>query len=213
MLCCWPTSTHVTTLLSSSLSKRAVNRTSSRTTPGNAADPAPPPGTSAPPAAHFRPPRLHPRMAPQTRRKAAACLPDVAPAIPPPVHKRSRKPVVVPSPSPAPTPEAPIDRLSPLSSELLSLILAHLSSPAAPDLGSLFQFSLVSKSLLPHVRLHMYRELKIDTRTNAHAMHRTLHGNEVNRSVKSITADVGTMAKTSSQWLGTLSPSPLPDTR
>lgn len=99
-------------------------------------------------------------------------------------------------------PAPPQDRLSPLSGELQALILLHLSPPFEPDLKSLFSFSLVNKSLLPHVRLHMYRELKIDTRTNAHAMHRTLHGNDVNKSVKNITADVGAMAKTSSQWLG-----------
>lgn len=98
--------------------------------------------------------------------------------------------------------------LSPLSAELLALILYHLSPPAAPDLKSLFNAALLSKGLLPHVRLHMYRELHIDTRTNAHAMHRTLHGNDVSKTVKNVTADVGAMAKTSSQWLGAF-PSPL----
>ncbi|KAM0747401.1 hypothetical protein T439DRAFT_383518 [Meredithblackwellia eburnea MCA 4105] len=96
----------------------------------------------------------------------------------------------------------PGDKLTPLSSELHALILNHLSPPSHPDLKSLANYSLVSRQLLPHVRIHMYRNLKIDTRTNAHAMHRTLHGNDLNKSVKHITADVGSMAKTSSQWLG-----------
>lgn len=121
-----------------------------------------------------------------------------------------------------------IDRLSTLSPELISLILLHLTNeepdpnaggvnagalvngitPLLPtvnttiDLHTLFQLSLVSKSLLPHIRTYLYRNLKIDTRTNAHAMHRTLHGNDISKMVKHIEADVATMAKTSSQWVG-----------
>lgn len=106
----------------------------------------------------------------------------------------------------APTPPRvvpAVDRLSPLSSELISLILHHLSPPSSPDSVSLASLALVSKSLLPHIRLHLYRSLKVDTRTNAHSMHRTLHGNsDINKNVKAITADVGTMSRTSSQWLG-----------
>ncbi|GAA5878300.1 hypothetical protein JCM1840_002373 [Sporobolomyces johnsonii] len=106
----------------------------------------------------------------------------------------------------------PLDRLTPLSAELISLVLAHLTvpppaaSPAAlprPDLKSLAQLCLVNKGLLPHARAALYRELQVETRVQAHAVHRTLHGNnEVNKGVRAVTADVGTMAKTSSQWLG-----------
>lgn len=120
-----------------------------------------------------------------------------------------------------------VDRLSTLSPELISLILLHLTNdevdpnavgvnagalvngailiPAVTttiDLQTLFQLSLVSKNLLPHIRTYLYRNLKIDTRTNAHAMHRTLHGNDISKMVKHIEADVATMAKTSSQWVG-----------
>lgn len=127
---------------------------------------------------------------------------------------RSPSPAAPPAAPPATTPRAgkrtkskapktpPADYLSPLSSELLSLILHHLSPHNSPDLASVFNVALVSKNLLPHARLHLYRELRIDTRTNAHAMHRTLHANDVNKAVKSVTADVGSMAKTSSAWLG-----------
>lgn len=94
------------------------------------------------------------------------------------------------------------DYLSPLSSELLSLILHHLSPASSPSLPSLFNLSLVNKSLLPHVKAHLYRSLKIETRTDAHAMHRTLHGSDVCKAVKKIEADVGAMSKTSSQWVG-----------
>ncbi|SCV67189.1 BQ2448_5835 [Microbotryum intermedium] len=100
------------------------------------------------------------------------------------------------------SPYSPPDRLTQLSSELLALILAHLSPKTEPDLSSLYRCALVCKGLLPHVRLHMYRDLRIDTRVHAHAMHRTLHGNDVNKAVKTIEADVGMMAKTSSQWVG-----------
>ncbi|KAL8281247.1 hypothetical protein RQP46_006281 [Phenoliferia psychrophenolica] len=143
---------------------------------------------SSPPAASSRR---------SVRRKAGGPPPAAAPDSPPLDDGDGGDS----SDSPEEEPQAR-DYLSPLSGELLALILLHLSPPLEPDLQSLFHFSLANKSLLPHVRLHMYRELKIDTRTNAHAMHRTLHGNDVNKSVKNITADVGAMAKTSSQWLG-----------
>ncbi|GAA5949421.1 hypothetical protein JCM21900_004057 [Sporobolomyces salmonicolor] len=114
------------------------------------------------------------------------------------------------SPPPHVKPEEPLDRLTPLSAELVSLVLAHLTEPATtpaavprPDLKSLAQLCLVNKGLLPHARAALYRELQVETRVQAHAVHRALHGNnEVNKSVRAVTADVGTMAKTSSQWLG-----------
>ncbi|GAA5898843.1 hypothetical protein JCM5296_005621 [Sporobolomyces johnsonii] len=118
-------------------------------------------------------------------------------------------------PPDSPPPSAlkePLDRLTPLSAELISLVLAHLTVPAPaatpaalprPDLKSLAQLCLVNKGLLPHARAALYRELQVETRVQAHAVHRTLHGNnEVNKGVRAVTADVGTMAKTSSQWLG-----------
>lgn len=130
-----------------------------------------------------------------------AIPPLVAPAPPTTSTRRSKRRAPSPPRKPARS-TTPADRLSPLSSELLALILSHLSPPASPDLPSLFAFSLVSRSLLPHVRTHMYRELRIDTRVNAHALHRTLHGNEVARVVRGVEADVGRMSKTSSQWVG-----------
>ncbi|GAA5888193.1 hypothetical protein JCM16303_003773 [Sporobolomyces ruberrimus] len=118
--------------------------------------------------------------------------------------------------SPPPKPKIPLllDRLSPLSTELISLILSHLQLPPLAgatgpnahlprtDLKTLANLCLVNKGLLPHARAVLYRELKVETRVQAHAIHRTLHGNDVNKSVRSVTADVGSMSKTSSQWLG-----------
>ncbi|BGP52290.1 hypothetical protein JCM10450v2_008261 [Rhodotorula kratochvilovae] len=112
-----------------------------------------------------------------------------------------------PSPSapPAPPPE-PSDRFTLLSSELISLILSHLAAPPTPDapahLHSLAMVALTCKRLLPHARVALYRDLKVDTRVQAHAIHRTLHGNEISKGVRSIEANVECMAKTSSQWLG-----------
>ncbi|GAA6054824.1 hypothetical protein JCM3770_004091 [Rhodotorula araucariae] len=112
-----------------------------------------------------------------------------------------------PSPSapPAPPPE-PSDRFTLLSSELISLILMHLAAPPAPDapphLHSLAMVALTCKRLLSHARIALYRDLKVDTRVQAHAIHRTLHGNEISKGVRSIEANVENMAKTSSQWLG-----------
>lgn len=142
-------------------------------------------------------PRVHPPAAPssapakssrRSRRKQAAS----------PAPSDSRKSSIVST--------EPTDRLSPLSSELLALILHHLSPPASRDLPSLVNFALVSKTLLPHVRAHMYRELRIDTRVQAHSLHRSLHGNDTSNAVRAIEADVGVMAKTSSQWMGELGP-------
>lgn len=141
----------------------------------------------------------------QQQQAAAVATPAIPPLVPPapPTTSTRRSKRRAPSPPRKPVrAPTPTDRLSILSSELLALILSHLSPPASPDLPSLFAFSLVSRSLLPHVRAHMYRELRIDTRVNAHALHRTLHGNDVARVVRGVEADVGRMSKTSSQWVG-----------
>lgn len=122
----------------------------------------------------------------------------------------------------------PMDRLSPLSSELIALVMEHLSPSDAPDPTSLRQVALCNKArpvcyptshrrqlmpkftsqaLLPHARQALYRHLKITTRISAHAMHRSLHGrSELNKAVRIIDADVGVMAKTSSQWTGAHAP-------
>ena len=85
---------------------------------------------------------------------------------------------------------------------MLALILEEVSPSSAPEPSALFKLLLISKALLPHVKTHLYRHLCVDTRVKAHSMHRTLHGSANNALVKTITADVSTMAKTSSQWLG-----------
>ncbi|GAA6016641.1 hypothetical protein JCM10207_000131 [Rhodosporidiobolus poonsookiae] len=124
----------------------------------------------------------------------------------------------------SPTPSPPVDRLSPLSSELIALIFSFLAvppvlapaagtaasphaasppSPAAqPDRSTLAALCLVSKGMLPHARAALYRDLKVETRVQAHAVHRTLHGSEVCGVVRHVEANVEMMAKTSSQWLG-----------
>ncbi|KAI5476767.1 hypothetical protein MNV49_007282 [Pseudohyphozyma bogoriensis] len=151
-------------------------------------------------------------MAPRTTRRTATTNPSVpppaastsaAPASPPPAPRtRSKKPVVAKRSASTASPALPLDHLSPLSAELHALILEHLSPSDAPDLNSLCNYCRVSKTLLPHVQRHLYQTLRITTRTSAHALHRTLHGNDLNRSVKFIEADVGQCAKTSSQWIG-----------
>ncbi|GAA5994009.1 hypothetical protein JCM11641_006595 [Rhodosporidiobolus odoratus] len=115
--------------------------------------------------------------------------------------------------------EEPVDRLTPLSTELLSLILSflvhpptlpslpsHSASPPSPfptpDRPTLTSLALTCKSLLPHARAALYRDLIVDTRVQAHAVHRTLHGSEVARMVRRVEANVEAMARTSSQWLG-----------
>lgn len=100
------------------------------------------------------------------------------------------------------------DLLSQLSTELFDLILSFLSSADSPDLASLYNLALVSKALSPTVRQYMYRNLRITTRTNAHAMHRALHASDLSKAVKTIDADLGQMAKTSSQWIGSLTSVP-----
>ena len=142
------------------------------------------------------------KMAPRASRRLAKGRTEAeergpaanAPVAPPAVVRKPKKAITQPK---------RVDRLSPLSSELLASILHQLSPASAPDLLSLFHFSTVSKHLAVHVKTHLYRHLSITTRTDAHAVHRTLHGNELARCVKSIDADVSKMAKTSSQWLGT----------
>ena len=134
----------------------------------------------------------------------AAAAPILVPPAPPPgplpstlvrTNKKKRKETTS-------TPPDQSDRISQLPSEITANILSQLSPPASPDLISLFHLATTSQSIWLHTKIHLYRDLKINTRTDAHAIHRTLHGNDVNRCVKSIEADVGKMAKTSSQWLG-----------
>ena len=113
------------------------------------------------------------------------------------------------TPAPAPRPALPTDHFTLLSSELISLVMAHLAAvPAAaapdtkPDLHSLAMVALTCKRLLPHARVALYRDLRVETRVQAHAVHRTLHGSDISKSVRSVTANVESMAKTSSQWIG-----------
>ena len=113
------------------------------------------------------------------------------------------------TPALAPPPALPTDHFTLLSSELISLVMAHLAAvPAAaapdtkPDLHSLAMVALTCKRLLPHARVALYRDLRVETRVQAHAVHRTLHGSDISKSVRSVTANVESMAKTSSQWIG-----------
>ncbi|GAA5935838.1 uncharacterized protein JCM15063_001821 [Sporobolomyces koalae] len=154
-----------------------------------------------------------PSKAVRKKRKATASPTTAAAKA---IKQAKRIPGRPPSLSPSPPPKPPLllDRLSPLSTELIALILSHLVIPLAgaataqdaevprPDLNSLANLCLVSKGLLPHARAALYRNLRVDTRVQAHAIHRTLHGNDVNKVVRSVTADVGSMSRTSSQWLG-----------
>ncbi|GAA5831034.1 hypothetical protein JCM3766R1_006212 [Sporobolomyces carnicolor] len=142
-------------------------------------------------------------------------LPPLLRAVRPATRTSDRPPSLSASPPPPPLRKPQeLDRLSPLSSELISLILSHLQLAPDPhatgprahvarvDLNSLANLCLVSRGILPHARAALYRDLRVETRVQAHAIHRTLHGNEVNKVVRSVTADVGSMSKTSSQWLG-----------
>ncbi|GAA6044814.1 hypothetical protein JCM8097_009119, partial [Rhodosporidiobolus ruineniae] len=141
------------------------------------------------------------------------------PDAPPAADDAGSPPPLLPVVPKQPTPE-PVDRLTPLSSELLALIFSflvlppsappnpsvHSSSPPSPyptlDRPTLASLCLVSRSLLPHARAALYRDLQIQTRVQAHAVHRTLHGSETARGVRHVEANVEMMAKTSSQWLG-----------
>ncbi|KAK4056082.1 hypothetical protein OIO90_002813 [Microbotryomycetes sp. JL221] len=101
----------------------------------------------------------------------------------------------------SPEPIDPSDLLSNLSSELISLILNFLSPLEQPDLQSLSNLCLVSKTMVPHCRMSMYRHLTIEARTKAHALHRTLHHvPTTNKLVRSIMADINSLSKTSSQY-------------
>ncbi|GAA6002013.1 uncharacterized protein JCM10292_001797 [Rhodotorula paludigena] len=135
---------------------------------------------------------------------ALAASPSLSP--PPPQHLP-----LVDHRDPPPKHEQPADRFTHLSSELIALILSHVAAPpppasadsvARPDLHSLTQLALTSKALLAHARVALYRDLTVETRVQAHAIHRTLHGSEISKSVRSVQANVESMAKTSSQWLG-----------
>ncbi|GAA5909592.1 hypothetical protein JCM6882_003466 [Rhodosporidiobolus microsporus] len=153
------------------------------------------------------------------------------------------------TPKPPPPPPEPVDRLTPLSAELIALIFSFLvvpppapppapappnptpapnANPAVPappppapnptdpifyalsppspfplpDRPTLAALCLVSRGLLPHARAALYRKLEVETRVQAHAVHRTLHGSETSRGVREVTANVEGMARTSSQWLG-----------
>ncbi|GAA5851888.1 hypothetical protein JCM8547_000088 [Rhodosporidiobolus lusitaniae] len=143
----------------------------------------------------------------------------------PPQHPLSSPSLIAASllpPKKPPPPPDPVDHLTPLSSELLALILSFLvvpspvptsaSSPSMsaspptpyplPDRPALCALALTCKAMVAHARAVLYRDLKVETRVQAHAVHRTLHGSETARSVRSVEANVEMMAKTSSQWLG-----------
>ncbi|GAA5912027.1 hypothetical protein JCM8208_006462 [Rhodotorula glutinis] len=134
--------------------------------------------------------------------------------LPPVNHRRSlsrnASPPAASPPPPPPPPPLPTDHFTLLSSELISLILFHLAAvpssasadPTKPDLHSLAMVALTCKRLVPHARVALYRDLRVETRVQAHAVHRTLHGSDISKSVRSVTANVESMAKTSSQWIG-----------
>ncbi|BGP04052.1 hypothetical protein RTBOTA2_006855 [Rhodotorula toruloides] len=103
-------------------------------------------------------------------------------------------------------PPEPVDRLTDLPRELLQQILSCVLLPSeaggAPDRHSLAQLALANRKLAVQVRSALYRELDIDTRVQAHAIHRTLHGRDMARGVKRLTANIESMVKTSSSWPG-----------
>lgn len=125
----------------------------------------------------------------------------------------------------------PVDRLTQLPRELLQHIFSYIAAPlsrrilppvnaaggnppgaarggvhpqAPPDRNSLVLAARVCRELLPLARAALYRDLLIETRVQAHTLHRTLHANELSREVRHIVADVEAMARTSSQWTGAL---------
>ncbi|BGP28126.1 hypothetical protein Rt10032_c17g5856 [Rhodotorula toruloides] len=104
-----------------------------------------------------------------------------------------------------PSPE-PVDHLTNLPRELLQHILSCVLLPAEaegrPDRHSLAQLALVNRKLAVQVRTALYRELDIETRVQAHAIHRTLHGRDMARGVKRLSANIESMVKTSSSWPG-----------
>lgn len=80
--------------------------------------------------------------------------------------------------------------------EVWYLILTQL------DPLSQSQTALLSHSMHRLVIPHLYRSPRLTTRTSAHALHRTLHLSPLANQVKSLKADVGQMARTSSAWQG-----------
>ncbi|POY72762.1 hypothetical protein BMF94_4169 [Rhodotorula taiwanensis] len=123
----------------------------------------------------------------------------------------------------------PVDHLTQLPRELLQHIFSYIAAPlprrilppvnaaggnalaaapggvhpqAPPDRNSLVLAARVCRELLPLARAALYRDLVIETRVQAHTLHRTLHANELSREVRHIVANVEAMARTSSQWTG-----------
>lgn len=107
-------------------------------------------------------------------------------------------------------PPEPIDHLTILPRELLQQIISCVALPAEaggkPDRNSLAKLALVNHKLAVQVRSALYRELDIETRVQAHAIHRTLHGREMARGVKRLTANIESMVKTSTSWPGASRP-------
>lgn len=112
-------------------------------------------------------------------------------------------------------PPEPVDRLTDLPRELLQQILSCVLLPSEAggqaDRHSLARLALANRKLAVQVRSALYRELDIDTRVQAHAIHRTLHGQVMARGVKRLTANIENMVKASSSWPGASRslPSPL----
>ena len=77
------------------------------------------------------------------------------------------------------------------------------------DRHSLALAARTCRELLSHARLALYRDLHVETRVQAHALHRALHANEMSKDVRHVTANVELMARTSSQWTGEPRPAPL----
>lgn len=75
------------------------------------------------------------------------------------------------------------------------------------DRNSLALVARTCRELLTHARLALYRDLHVETRVQAHALHRALHANAMSKDVRHVTANVVLMAKTSSQWNGQPHPS------
>lgn len=162
-------------------------------------------------------------------RAADGSLADSPSESPPPADldskKRTRGRSRRNAAGPSKTPE-PFDRLTRLPRELLHHIFSYVAAPVpaagnAPpaagratnrhattepdrqiDRNSLALSARTCRVLLAHARLLLYRNLVVETRVQAHALHRTLHANEMNKDVRHVTADVEAMAKTSSHWTG-----------
>lgn len=79
---------------------------------------------------------------------------------------------------------------------------APTPEPHRIDRHSLALAARTCRELLSHARLALYRDLHVETRVQAHALHRALHANEMSKDVRHVTANVELMAKTSSQWTG-----------